>query len=236
MSWVSKQIPKSRVVSDSQKKARRKASRPPRSTGGRERGRIEIYGSAINQLRKDVSYVMSMLNVEDKYIDTGATTTLSGAWQLFLLNGCQLGTTATTRNGQSIKLHSLEFRAFLTMNGASTAVQSSRIVLFADKQSNAAAPTATDIYPAAVAGQRVVSYLDRFTIIRDEWFVLDPNAPSGELLVLSLPMNFHVSFNTGNVGDVTDITRNSIYMMVLSDAGANFPTLVWTNRLGFVDN
>lgn len=231
MSWVSKKVPRSRIQSDAQKSARR------RRPGGRKRpGRVEIYGGAISQLRKDVGYVMSLLNVEDKYIDNGATTALTGSWQLFLLNGLQLGTTSTTRIGQSIKLNSVLFKAFLTINASSTNVQSSRVVMFADKQANAAAPTATDIYPATVASQRVVSYLDRFTILLDEWIILDPSSPSGELLIHSKAMSQHVSYNTANVGDITDITKNSIYLMVLSDAGSNFPTLVWTSRLGFVDN
>ncbi len=234
MSWVSKKVPKSRIRSDAQKKRSRRSNA---KVGGRApRGRVEIYGGAISQLRKDVGYVMSLLNVEDKYIDSGATTTLSAAWQLFLLNGCQLGTSSTTRIGQSVKLNSLCLKGFLTINAASTNVQSSRVVIFVDKQSNAAAPTATDIYPATVASQRVVSYLDRFTVLMDDWIILDPNAPSGELVIRSLPLGLHVSYNTSSAGDITDITKCSLYMMLLSDAGSNFPTFVWTNRVGFVDN
>jgi hypothetical protein len=234
MSWTSKKVPKSRITSDSARrssKGSRGGKRKPQA-----RGRVEIYGGAINQLRKDVGYVISVLNVEDKYIDTGATTTLSNAWQLFLLNGCSLGTTSITRNGQSVKLNSLEFRSFITIASASTTVQSSRMVIFVDKQSNAAAPTATDIYPATVASQRVVSYLDRFNILLDEWIILDPNTPSGEIVIKSIALNHHVSFNTSNNGDITDITKGSLYLAFLSDAGSNFPAVVWTNRVGFVDN
>ncbi len=233
MSWTSKKVPKSRIRSDAQKKGKRSRNRGGSSM---KRGRVQVYGAAYNQLKKDVGFVLSMLNVEDKYIDAGATTTMSASWQLFLLNGLQLGTTSTTRVGQSIKLNSVQFKAFITINALATLVQSCRVVMFVDKQANAAAPTATDVYPATVASNRVVSYLDRFTILFDEWVILDPNTPSGEILIKSSSLSHHVSFNTGNAGDITDITRNSFYIMFLSDAGSNFPAIVWTNRIGFVDN
>lgn len=228
--WTSTKVKKTRVQSDQQKKQRRK--RQPR-----RRGRMQVYGAAYGQLKRDIGWLMSVVNVEDKYLDTAGPTTLSAAWQLFLLNGCVLGTSATTRTGQSIKMVAWELKWFLTIDAASTAVQSARIVGFLDKQCNAAAPVpATDIYPATVASMRVVAQIPRFTIVYDEWIVLDPNAPSGVNASISKSMQTHVSFNTTNGGTVADITKNSFYLMVLSDAGASFPTLVWSSRVVFVDN
>ncbi len=231
--WTSTKVKKTRVRSDEQKRQGRRR----RARRSRGRGRMAIYGSAYGQLKRDIGWLMSVVNVEDKYLDVAGPTTLSGAWQLALLNACVLGTSATTRTGQSIKMVAWEFKWFLTIDAASTAVQSARIVVFLDKQCNAAAPTpATDIYPATVASMRVVAQIPRFTIIYDEWMVLDPNAPSGVNASVSKPLQVHVSFNTTNGGTVADITKNSMYLMVLSDAGASFPTLVWTSRVVFVDN
>ncbi len=187
-------------------------------------------------MKRDVATVMSFLNVEDKYIDTGASTTLSGAWQLLLLNGVATGTTSVTRVGQSIKQTGWEFKWFLTIDPASTTVQSARIVVFFDTQPNAAAPTATDVYPATSASQRVVSYLNRFEIVYERWIILDPATPSGEMDIVSRGLEKHVAFNTGSAGTIADVTKNSFYMMLFSDAGASFPVLVWTSRVSFVDN
>ncbi len=232
--WTSSKVKKTRVRSDEQKRqGRMRRSRAPR----RKAGRMQIYGNAYGQLKRDIGWLMSVVNVEDKYLDVSGPTTLSGAWQLSLLNACVLGTSATTRNGQSIKIVAWEFKFFLTIDAASTAVQSARIVVFFDKQCNAAAPVpATDIYPATVASMRIVAGIPRFTIIFDEWIVLDPSTPSGVISSVSKALQTHVSFNTTNGGTVADITKNSMYLMVLSDAGASFPTLVWSSRVVFVDN
>jgi len=234
--WTAVRVKKSRVNSDVN---RRKGGARGRRRGprGRGKGRMQIYGSAYGQLKRDIGWLMSVVNVEDKYIDTAGPTTLSAAWQLFLLNGCVTGTSATTRNGQSIKLVGWEYKFFLTIDPASTTVQSARIVVFFDRQCNAAAPTpATDIYPATVASMRIVSQIPRYAIIYDEWIVLDPSSPSGVVGSLNRALQTHVEFNTTNGGTVADITKNSMYLMVLSDAGASFPVLVWSSRVVFVDN
>jgi hypothetical protein len=176
------------------------------------------------------------VNVEEKYIDVTQTITLSAAWQLQLLNGVTLGNTSITRNGQSIKLSGWEFKLFLTINAANTAPQSARIVVFIDKQSNAAAPTATDVYPATSSSFRTVGSIQRFTILYEKWLVLTPSNVSGLIDSLSRELTNHVEYNTGNAGTIADIVSNSIYVMAYSDAGANFPALVTSSRITFIDN
>ncbi len=207
-----------------------------RRKGGRKPGRLAIYGSAINQLRRDVGFVMSRINTETKYIDTTALSTFTGAWTLVLLNGMTTGTSSVTRNGQSIKASGLEAKFFITMNSAATAIQSYRLVVFLDKQPNAAAPTATDVYPASSVSPRTVGYLDRFSVLWEKWAILDLEFPTGEIEQFSKGLSFHVEFNTGVVGDITDITKNSVYFMFYSDAGANFPSVRYYFRFTFVDN
>jgi len=194
------------------------------------------YSNAGRQLVADVAALRSLINVEEKYIDVLQTLTTSGAWQILLLNGVTTGNTSVTRNGQSIKLTGWEFRLFLTINVVNTSPQSVRVVVFLDKQTNATAPTATDVYPAFATSFRVVGFLTRFHILYERWLVLTPSNVSGLIDSVSREMNQHIYFNTGTAGTVADITSNSIYIMAFSDAGANFPTLITNSRLTFVDN
>jgi len=179
---------------------------------------------------------MSRINTETKYVDTQALLAMTGSWQLVLLNGLALGVSSLTRNGQSIKSSGIEARFFVTYNPAATAVSSYRMVVFCDKQPNAAAPTATDVYLASSVAPRTVGYMDRFTILWEKWALLDLEFPTGELEQFSKTIQFHVEFNTGGAGDITDITKNSIYFMVYSDAGTNFPSVRYWIRYTFVDN
>ncbi len=222
---------KSQVHNDVNKRKRRR-----KPGGKRKPGRMKIYGSAYNQLRSDVGYIMSLLNTETKYIDSAFSVNFSGSWQIQLLNGISLGTSSTTRTGQSVKASGLEAKFFVTLNPLSTSIQSYRIVILQDKQPNATAVTPTDVYLASPVSPRTVAYLDRFTILWEKWAIIEPDWPTGEIEQFSRSLNFHVEFNTGNAGTIADITKNSVYMMWYSDAGANFGTLVYYTRFVFIDN
>lgn len=207
-----------------------------RKPNKRKNNRWNNYANAGRQLVADVAALRSLINVEEKYIDTIQTITLSGAWQLQLLNGVTTGTSSVTRTGQSIKLTGWEFKTFLTINVTNTSPQSVRIIVFLDKQANATAPTATDVYPAFATSFRVVGSIERFQILYERWEVLTPSNVSGLIDSLSRKMSLHVYFNTGTAGTIADIVSNSIYVMAFSDAGANYPTLITNSRITFVDN
>jgi len=222
---------KSQIKNDQRKNAARrkpKAKKVP--------GRMQIYGSAYNQLHSDVSWLLSMVNTETKYVDAGGIFAFTGAWQITLLNGLTTGTSSTTRIGQSIKLVGIEFKCFVTMNPLATAISSYRVVIVKDKQCNAAALTGTDVYPAGSTSFRTVSYLDRFDVIWEKWAILDVEFPTGEIEQFSKKVEFHVDFNTGTAGTIADITKNSLYMIVYSDAGVNYPQMHFASRVVFVDN
>ncbi len=203
----------------------------------RKQGRLQIYGSAYSQLKSDIARIMRIINVEDKYIDVSASgTALTGSWQLVLLNGITTGTSSVTRNGQSIKMLRMEFRYNLAINILSTNPQTARVVVFKDRQSNASAPTATDVFPASSVSSRVVGYLDRFQILYDETITLSPNGQEIQVASTILGLNVHEKFNAGTAGTIADITENSLYLMFYSDNGSNFPSITYYSRIYFVDN
>jgi len=204
--------------------------------GNKKPGRAQIYGAAYGQLRRDISWLMSMVNVETKYIDVGGTYTLSGAWQLTLLNGLNTGVTSTSRTGQSVKWTGWEFKNYCTINATLPLPTSYRVVVFLDKQPNSTAPTATDVYSNGALSLRVVGNLDRFKVFYEEWFTLDPYSVGAQIESISRKVDFHTMYNTGNVGTIADINTNSFYLMAYSDAGVNFPSFSFSSRLCFVDN
>jgi hypothetical protein len=217
---------------------RRRRGRGGGKRKNRRGGRGQIYGSALTQLRKDVGYVMSMLNVEDKYIDISATTTASSAaWGFVILNTMVRGTSATTRIGQSIRWVGNELRWSLTMNATGQLPQFVRIVLFVDKQPNAANATMTDVYPLGILTPRDVGNLNRFTILYERVLAMNPDG--NECFVgdsIRTLSQYHTMFNTGNAGDITDITKNALYLMWCSSVALNLPSFGYNNRFIFVDN
>jgi len=213
-----------------------RAKRRRRRGRNKGKGRAQVYGQALGQLRKDVGMLFNFLNVEDKYIDISASAAAGTAsWNFVILNTCNLGTTATTRNGQSIKWKGIELRWNCTMS-TTTANQFFRLVLFVDTQPNAANATITDLYPLGVLTPRNVGYLQRFSIFYERTFALNPASDTcfiGEC-VKQIPM--HTEFNTGNAGDITDITKNALYLAWYTSVAANPPTFAYNSRFVFIDN
>jgi hypothetical protein len=208
-----------------------------RSKKGRKnkRGRAQVYGAAIRQVKQDVSTLWSMLNVEDKYLDTSATVTLSATWGSNLLNGLSQGNTSSTRQGQSVKVVGFEFRYTLYLAAAGTS-STSRILIFRDKQANGAAPNVTQVYPVDVTTPRVVADIDRFIVNVEDTITLTTTGNNAWSESHVFRDSWHIDFNSGNTGVITDIVTNSLYISYVNDGTVNFPSLSYTCRVIYVDN
>ncbi len=215
-----------------------KGKRPGRRRKRGRGGRIS-YTGAVRQLKSDVKGLISALNVEDKYIDTivAPTAFASTAAVLTLLNGTQLGNTASTRNGQSTKAVDLQFNLLLTQN-ASASVTFVRVIIFRDEQTNSAAPAGNDLMVDStnVLSLRYVPYLPRFHTYLDETICMTSSNNHGVVRSRMFRLGFHVEYNTSNAGTVADIARNSLYLYLQSNEGTNFASYSFFTRFSFVDN
>jgi hypothetical protein len=208
--------------------------RRPKGRKTKQRGRGQIYGSALSQLSRDVKALYRMINVEDKYLDTSATSTLSGAWQSALLNGLSQGNTSSQRTGQSVKCVGYEFRYSLSLGAAASC--DSRILILVDKQADAAAPTLTQVFPVDITSPRVVAYLERYLVLIEDNITL---TTTGSNLVRKEHMSryeAHISFNSGNAGTIADIVTNSMYIAFVTDTTVTFPSITYSFRFVYVDN
>ncbi len=201
-------------------------------------GRMQIYSNAASQLRRDVAMLMQYVNTESKYVDTtsGGLQAVGVGYNIALLNGISLGTTSTTRTGQSVKCVGCELRFHAMINPAATTCNVMRVYLVRDKAANATQPTFTDVYPTGTVTPRVVSYLDRFTILYQLEFMLNNQGNGGTLGDYLMAQNWHQEFNTGNAGTIADITVNSLYLAWQTSVAVNMPDFSYTFRYVFVDN
>jgi len=215
-----------------------RSRRRKRGGGKKKRGRMEVYGSALGQLRKDVSSIYRMLNVEDKHIDVTASVVSSAVtWTQVLFNACQQGTSATTRIGQSIKCSGIEVRFSCQQLAAQGFAEILRFVVFIDHQADATLATPLFVYPATTVAARTDGYVEQYTVLYDECVNLSPGGQdvySGKFISRQ---NFHVAFNTGNAGTIADINTNAIYFMFVNpNVAAAFATVNYFLRFIFIDN
>lgn len=187
---------------------------------------------------------------EWKYHDNVDSHDINSTPGLFLMNGLAPGNSATTRVGQSVSIRTLEIRAQGWVTATTGVVNMCRALLVLDKQTNGAAPTAiTDILQANnVLSPRNLGNRRRFKILWDKLFMLGGvlnGAGTGssvpEQKVFKSYIKFRrpiiEEFNTGNAGDVTDITSNSIYLLLVGNiaAGATDANLTYYIRMRYTD-
>lgn len=186
---------------------------------------------------RDVAWLKSVVNVEKKYNDLNASTTSSTTAALVLMNGLSLGTSSTTRNGQSIKMVSFLLRYIISINAsASTSVH--RLMIICDTQPNAASPAIADIIQntGSVLSPLVIANGKRFKILRDIITNLSINGQEVRNVKKYIKLNMHTEYNTANNGTIADITKNAFYIFHQSDQATNTVTFAYSTRLRYIDN
>lgn len=156
------------------------------------------------------------LGVEKKYIDVSTTNawpaTTSTTWTLLLLNGVAQGTSDSTRIGQRIQMSSLQLR----MASPAQANDPIRVRVVYDKQTNAAAPTATDILENDNAGGLVQNANSgRFITLYDKFLHVD-NANGKHIIDEYIKMSLPVIYS-GTDATVSSISSGSVYLMINID-------------------
>lgn len=198
--------------------------------------RWNIYGGAAEQLWRDVMYLKSVINVEKKFADYTFSAAVSSTENFQLVNGLQQGDTASTREGQSIKIYSLYVRFYMTINASATTTQI-RIFVLMDKQPNGAVPTSGDLLQSNtnILSPLLMGYGSRFKIFMDKVYRLDTNKLNLTIKKF-FKFRFHTKYGSGNAGTVADITKNSLYIMMVSDQATNTPNIDFWARLRYIDN
>lgn len=177
---------------------------------------------------------------EWKYIDTIQLATASvSAGALTLINGCTQGDGPSNREGTQIFIKSIQVRLRSEFNALDASAGPMRFVIIQDKQPNGAAPTVGNIYSTATAGVidalRNLDNRKRFKILADRTYVMSQNGTPGFQDDIYLKKPITVQYNSGNAGVVSDISSNSVYILVASDQAANGPFTAFYARVRFTE-
>ncbi len=184
--------------------------------------------------------VKALLNVEYKFLtvigqaqaitDTASNTNLTLLVQ---------GDTTNTRDGSQVKFTSIRFSYFLKVN-ASSLNNLVRVMLVHDKQTNGAQASATDVLQDATPIDAITSAynidnVSRFHILYDKVHALSNGGTSAIHRTIHKKLNLKVRYD-GNAGDVTDLSQDSIFLILVADQVTNDPTISFQIRLRYLDN
>lgn len=204
----------------------------------RPRSRYQNYAGALGQLKSDLYKLKSLVNVEVKAIDTNIpgqmVTTLTPYAPL--ISGIAQGDTNSTRDGNSIKYQSVHGQFQLTQHASAPNNSVCRVFCFVDKQHSASGPSGNEVVTSSAdpLSFRNTDYAGRFQVLYSRTFIFDPEHQQHKCN-FNKKVSFHEKFS-GATAAAADITRNSIYLLVLCDEPSYGVTITGNARVRYVDN
>lgn len=221
-------------MSNYAKKSRYNKKRPyGRST------HVKKYSRFGRQLVKDVAILKGLLNTEFKYSEGRYSNTIDSTTvtQAQGLAGLTKGDGASNRDGNQVRIKSIQLKIAGEINASATSTRL-RCILVIDKQANGVAPTLANILSlntAYIDSFRDLDFRKRFVILRDFTMLLDSNNEQAQMDVYK-KVDIKVVYDASNNGDITDISTNSIFMFFVSDEAVNLPTVTSSYRIRYIDN
>lgn len=189
---------------------------------------------------------LSMLNSESKIIPvTHTLTAISSTGSLTLLNALAQGTGQNNRIGDEYRMKSIFTRFAVTHNSSGSAAQSLRFMVVKDKQPNGSSTSPGNILDtASYLGLYDADHMKRYTVYCDETYTVsvtgNQRIAAKCYVDLSQPMGKYDNNNRvecqSNNGDITDISTNAYYILVISSDVTNGPTFTGFTRSHFIDN
>lgn len=196
------------------------------------------------------------LSLEKKFLDTTlATTSITGAGIIVnnTLVGMVQGVTQSTRIGRKITVKNILLRGHVTKPQTTVLSLTEdwvRVIVYQDTQTNGAAATVAGILQTAdEKSYQNLENVQRYNILKD-WYVhinsqnvlvdttgaayIVPVA-SSQKIKLNKKCTIPIYYNTGNNGDVTDITSNNIGVMAISQ-NASLSFMEATVRIRYTDD
>lgn len=167
--------------------------------------------------------MVSELNFKDS---TFSNVAVNSTGSFTLLNGMATGSSGQTRLGRKILVKSVQPRISFQADTAAT-YNHVRMIIFVDRQANGSAPSVTDLL--AAASPQAMLNLDnsrRFRVLMDRSFPLignsttPSNSQEGVIVDEYRKVNVYTTYNSGSVGDITDIETGSLYCLLLGSQAA----------------
>lgn len=193
-------------------------------------------GGNIGAIATKVKNIIDTINVEKKWVILTDTQNPNNNGVVTPLIALAQGLTASTRDGDSIKLTSFSFREHITMN---TGVQNTivRSIWFLDNDTQAGGvPTVLDVlHIQSPLSPYNRIYPGRFHILSDKTHQFNLSRSTGIVDKHSMKLTRHVKFN-GTVSTTAGVVKHQLFHLVIGDQPALVPTFNSIFKYQFVDN
>ncbi len=221
----------------------RKGRYNKRNRGRKGRGRRNYnnrynftYGNVLDKVITDVAKLKGLVNTEFKQSDATVTGVVSSTAGFVLLNGMVKGDDFDTRDGRQIRVKSVQLSIRYVMSSSATFSQM-RCIIFIDKQPNEITPVVLDLLDsAAMQAFRNLDQRKRFVILYNNVVSMSINGMRGGMIDYYKRLDMKTVFDDSDAGDITDISTNAIWLMLISTEATNTVTISRSTRIRYIDN
>lgn len=188
---------------------------------------------------------------EKKFIDRNLTSTLyslSGASTITLLNGILQGTDETARIGRQLNMKSIFIRGVVNVAQTTVGQGAIRTIIVLDQEvpqvmSSGVTMSITDFLVAdGVYTPNNLNNRKRFKVIMDEvvplsGVTISTGNPNTQVIYNYKKVDITCEFNSNDNGDITDFTKNALYLVTVQDGlFTTAPAVSLYTRIRFTDN
>lgn len=211
-----------------------------RRTRRRTRRRTPWYNRRYNAMQlaakaaKGVWYLKGLVNSEMLHNQSTGNTVVPSTGVVTLLNGMGQGDAASARTGNSILMRNVFLRLCFTQNAAAVTTIY-RVMLVLDKQQvGDTLPTISDILETVnPLSPLATASVGRFKVMKNWFFTTDDTKSQTRTIDYYKDFRFHTRYNGASN---TDIQKNGLYLILLSDQPVNTPRIDYTWKVGYHDN
>ena len=208
-----------------------------RNGNGKSNGSIATKALKIATANKNK---LKNLQHELKFIDTdqAAQLVVSDVGIFILLNGVPTGDTNNEREGRKTLLKKLRLNYELIHNPARS-TSNIRMMIIKDTMNNGSGlPVTTDLLNSAdISAQITANNIPQYKVMWDKLHELSnafkPCMVRRKFKKFSIPV-----WHNTNTGNDDSIQKNAVFLFLISDvpAGDSPPTIIFRNRIRFIDN
>ena len=193
---------------------------------------------------KGVKYIKSLINVEKKFFDVSANAlSVTSTATIVNLSNIAEGSDYNTRDGNSILMQSLQWRATIVGNQNSSGRQIVRIIVFRDNDQRGTDPALSDLLENTAGGFVIQSPLlhyvnRRFAVLSDKVYSIVINGDTAVRHIkkfIKFPPSTHVKYQ-GTTGADGSNWEGALYAAFVSTDATNAPNMDYYFRLRFTDN
>lgn len=183
---------------------------------------------------KGVWYLKGLVNSEMLHNQATGTTFSPNIGTITLLNGMAQGDTSSQRTGNSILMRNIFLRLGFQQHPSATTTTYRVMLVLDTQQVGDTSPTISDILETVnVYSPLSTASSGRFKVMKNWFFNTNNVSTTFRALNYYKDVRFHTRYN-GPAN--TDIQKNGLYLITLSDQATNAPSFTYTWKVGYHDN